>query len=288
MGVKSKIKLEKDALILSANIKKEELLFSVPPKIQIIKFAGIKIMDGLIDPIKKQILAILSSLSLKDLTSLGLGFLFDQLDTSKNKDTGDKEREVKTNPINIKIDISDQDLLDAVKTNPDLAAINRYIAQDFSSKMADELTVACNNGDFENNTIKKLENLLDKKKFSGTDFINIIQSNSNFDDIIDAELKTIKNNDAPNNAINNLLNSLGTLLSVLLLLFNLYMLIREFIVSNRFPSQFRGRMLGSIVRTFCSPSTRFWLLVRTFWFTSSFDQHVYRHIPIHRLFRLLF
>jgi len=248
MGVKAKLKIKADAVILNARITKENLFLGVPPKFKILKVAALAIVDPIINSIKQQILALLGSLSLEMLLSLGLGFLFAQLNKKNSDDVnGDGGSETLGNDIVI----SDQDLLDSVKKNPDLAAINRFIAKDFDKRMADELSVACANEDFSNDIIKQLEGALGEKDFNGDDFINIVKSNSDFENVTDESVNltgvTEKNN--PENALANLLDKFGSILAILLLLFSIFMLVREYIASNRYPSQFRGRILGGIIQS---------------------------------------
>lgn len=202
--------------LLNLKVIKEKNFFDIPASLKAIRAAAGKTIQTILDNLKSQIIDFLSGISPEAIALLGLGALVNEF--------------------------SDDNLREAVRSNKHLRNFKKQIGLQINEQIAPEVTVACFNEDYLNEKLQSLETALSKKPLDANDYLKVALSQSDFDE------RT--NPSSSNNDLEDLFNLVNSILPWLLLAYDLFLNIKDYILSNRYPSTFRTNYLQGQVRQF--------------------------------------
>ena len=139
--------------------------------------------------------------------------------------------------------ITDDQIKKYVSKHRGLQNVLQYSGSNLNESVVGDITLACTDpnyyDDLFNNLISSLN--VPSKKLEGDDFIKIVQRESDFDDRVSGFA-----NITPK--INDLAFNVKGVLSWIFMVYVIVLKVREFLTQNEYPSKFRGKYLGRLLR----------------------------------------
>ena len=205
--------IQQSAGLFNLKVKKEIAFFDKPPKLKAISAAALTALSPLATDLKDRIQRKVSTLSADQIID-------------------DPALQAFTDPSNI----TDDDVTAYVKRNNNLQRLVNALGNELNESVASDITIACENEDFENESVARFSSAFNTDTFDGNSFLRLARSSSDFDQAIQ------------NNKNKEFRKFPTTVLAWMLLIYYLIINIQNYITSTRYPSRYRTKYLQKQIR----------------------------------------